>query len=67
MALRPIIVIISTFTDIEKRKREMAGWNRFLAVIDVIKLFFGGNLDFPKIKKLKATNICFDVRTWTEM
>ena len=45
----------------------MAGWNRFLAVIDVIKLFFGGNLDFPKIKKLKATNICFDVRTWTEM
>ena len=24
----------------------------FNPVVDVIKLFFGGNLDFPKIKKL---------------
>ena len=29
------------------------------------KTIFGGNLDFPKIKKLK--NICFDVRTCTKM
>ena len=25
----------------------------FNPVVDVIKLFFGGNLDFPKIKKWK--------------
>ena len=25
---------------------------RLATVVDVIKLFFGGNLDFPKIKKL---------------
>ena len=31
----------------------------------MLKNFFGGNLDFPKIKKLK--NICFDVRTCTKM
>ena len=28
-------------------------------VVDVIKLFFGGNLDFPKIKKWKK--VCSDV------
>ena len=28
-------------------------------VVDVIKLFFGGNLDFPKIKNLKK--VCSDI------
>ena len=31
----------------------------FNPVFDVIKLFFGGNLDFPKIKKSKK--VCYDV------
>ena len=30
-----------------------------IPVVDVIKLFFGGNLDFPKIKNLKK--VCSDV------
>ena len=29
------------------------------AVVDVIKLFFGGNLDFPKIKKLNI--VCSNI------
>ena len=29
------------------------------SVVDVIKLFFGGNLDFRKIKKF--SKVCYDV------
>ena len=35
------------------------------SVADVIKLFFGGNLDFPKIKNLN--NVCSDDWTYTKM
>ena len=33
--------------------------NQQTSLVDVIKLFFGGNIDLPKIKKLK--NTFFDV------
>ena len=37
----------------------------FWPAVDVIKLFFGGNLEFPQIKKWKK--VCYDVWTCTKM
>ena len=46
-------------------KKQEDGGHNFWAGVDVIKLFFGGSLDFPKIKKFNK--VCNDVWTCTKM